>query len=93
MTKLEEVLAEEEWTTTGRGGLNIRNVRSSVAMRAHIHCLGKRALALILKHEFCSLHWSGTMCSECEQDVEHSGGVHTSDCEWGKIVAEAKALG
>lgn len=63
------------------------------ATRANIAVLGKRALALILEHEFCGAHLGE--CPECGGvPVELAGkpGGHAKDCEWGLVVAGVEKL-
>jgi hypothetical protein len=75
------------------------------ALRSSVAVLGKRALALIIKHEFCAEDSTDTgkaMCSECNAvEASDSGpvtlpndgpGGHHVGCEWGAIVAEVKRL-
>jgi uncharacterized protein (DUF433 family) len=54
--------------------------------------LGARALALVSKHEWSSYD-AGRYCVECSVRRENfQPSVHKEGCEWGKLVAEAKAL-
>lgn len=72
-------------------GMFIRDGRSEA--RAAIAVLGKRALALILEHEFCGAHLGE--CPECGGvPVELAGmpGGHAKDCEWGLVVAGVEKL-
>jgi len=112
MTKLDAVLAEE-WAIErhvvirdahgpvgafDRLVLPDHEADEMDRVRAAIAVLGKRALALILEHE-----WSGGedggCCVECYGPFDgpycvNGGGTrHHPDCEWGKIVKAAKALG
>jgi hypothetical protein len=105
-TKLEEVLAEK-WRTNGlalgcvfAGDVTVGEfVRSPDRLdrldptRASVAVLGKRALALVLNHE-----WSGadtivgeSVCADCGEPAVRS--KHASDCEWGAICDEARRLG
>lgn len=118
MTKLSDVLAEE-WSAeygclnvgTDRDGFEIAEFRNpngdKARTRSSVAALGKRALALILKHEWSDYEseYGGPRCPECEATSEYEEtappgetyrkpvGIHTPDCELGKLVAEAKALG
>ena len=47
--------------------------------------LGGKALALVVNHEF----GDGSHCLVC---LSIAADGHTQDCDWGKLVAEAKAL-
>ena len=76
-----------------------------------IDALGKRALALVMKHEWASSvmnsydEHEAYACPECggwdpsehhnPVDVDATTGHrgHKPDCEWGRIVAAARALG
>jgi hypothetical protein len=66
----------------------------------------ERALALIVKHEWCAGDEDGAahegQCPECDGEAvsrytrpsgEPSPAGHTPDCEWGRIIAEARAMG
>lgn len=61
--------------------------------RAAVAVLGKRALALIIEHEFCAEAGRAT-CPECggrDYGSRKERG-HEDGCEWAAIVAEAKKL-
>jgi hypothetical protein len=63
--------------------------------------LGLRALALVLKHEWtkrghcpeCGEESLTFWADENMQPTIETGGKHAPDCEWGRVVAEAKAIG
>lgn len=101
MTNLEEVLAEK-WramkTDIVHDALSVgffwsKDETEADQLRAAAAVLGKRALALVLKHEYAD----DGHCPECGLAKYHPmGGAEATehpDCEWGRIVQEAKALG
>lgn len=76
-------------------------------LMAEVASLGKRALALVLKHEWGNVvedEWDIlATCSECDashkvppavhvEDVDRSGWTHRPDCAWAAIVAEVKKM-
>ncbi len=57
--------------------------------------LGKRALAMVMKHEFAG---GDDTCPECgggnpERRNPYTRPGHDHDCEWGRIVKAAKEIG
>lgn len=111
MTQLDEVLAEEwddeiggivviDETDSDGDEVRVELGRFSDETRAAVAVLGKRALALVLKHEFVNRPrhvndgdgYFDTMecyeCPECGHEQEHKPG-----CEWGALCEEARRLG
>lgn len=95
MTKLEEAL-EHQIKRMSREDFDVTPLQ-----------LAQRALALVLKHEWCAPtehgNESGGRCPECEAPkdllVGSLGGMvgqsqsHKPGCAWGAIVAAAKEIG
>jgi len=105
MTKLEEVLAEEWRSIPSAVGGGAVNTRRPVniggdenlyfegeergVLLANVMLLGKRALALILRNEWCGPQLA--TCTECGGHRYAEG--HQPWCDWGKICEEARRLG
>lgn len=71
--------------------------RAECGMRAAVAVLGKRALALILAHEWCGREWDSpgsdskleAACPRCERLMSEG---HGDGCEWGALCEAARRL-
>jgi hypothetical protein len=56
--------------------------------------LGLRALALVLKHEWCGkdMPEGYAICPECKGQETMFVPCHAPDCEWGAVVKEAREI-
>ncbi len=120
MSNLEDVL-EEQWRSDGTDIYDgetpifaaITSSGGPTKARTIVAVLGKRALAMVLRHEWHGLitvegsDGGAASCVRCSgiapDDESHEAAMlissgeysrgHKPDCEWGRIVAEAKSLG